>query len=168
MRGTGCKYTAKTCAFVHPSESGWADLPPYRAQRRSDASDRGRHRSPPILLSRMSHRSRSRSPRRSNPRQRSRSPVRKPPPSPTTSRFAPPPARGGPSQNDPLSDQLRDTRARTNSSASLNVVGMSMQPTPSPVQVPRMQPAKPIHGPKCLLKKSVKPGQNASSEHSFP
>jgi hypothetical protein len=65
-------------------------------------------------------------------------------------RFAPPPPRAGPSQNDPLSDQLRDTRARTDSIASssgFNMVrnqGVSMQPTPSAVQVPGVQLAKPI------------------------
>lgn len=97
----------------------------------------------------MTHRSRSRgrSPRSSKPRHRSRSSVRKPPVSPTIPRLAPPPARAGPSQHDPLSDQLRDPRARTDSiasSASFNVVGMSMQATPSAAQVPRMQPQKPI------------------------
>lgn len=147
--------TEYTCPFVHPGETTWADLPPVEpgwptARRRSsfdNGDDRPGPRSP-VLLSRISHRrprsrSRGRSPGSFIPRYRSRSPVLRSPVSPTLSRYAPP-AR--PTQNfDPPPDQLRDSRARTDSltsSASHNVVGnplLSTQPIPPSIQPPRKQ-----------------------------
>ena len=135
----------------------WADLPPvepgWPTGRRRSSFDRGDRSGPrsPQLLSRISHRprsrSRGRSPGSSNPRFRSRSPVRKPPVSPTSSRYAP---SARPTQNfDPLPDQLRDSRARTDSitsSASLNVIGnplLSTQPTAPSIQLPRKQTSNP-------------------------
>lgn len=162
MRGLGCMKTEYTCPYVHPCEPMWADLPPVEQRwptaRRRSPFDNGDHpQRSPQLLSRISHRiarsrSRGRSPGSSNPRYRSRSPVRRPPVSPTSSRYAP---TARPTHNfDPLPDQLRDSRARTDSitsSASLNVVGnrpLNAQPIPPSIHPARKQTSiPPMHQP---------------------